>query len=136
MEVSVKEDHSAGRQHRIRVMIVDDHPIVRQGLRAIVDAQRDMEVVAETGQADEILPLYASTRPDVVVMDLRLDHGSGVDAIAALRSEFVTNRIVVLSNYSSEEHVFRAVAAGARSRKSRKKTFPAFIRPGATSSCK
>lgn len=112
----MKEDqvHATPRGQRIAVMIVEDHAIVRQGLRTVIGSHRDMEVVAETGDADQVIPLFANTRPDIVLMDLRLRVGSGLDAIRVLRSEFDASRIVVLSNYSGEEHVFRAIAAGAQ----------------------
>ena len=97
----------------IRVMIVETHAIVRQGLRTLIGSQRDMEIVAETGDGGEAIALYASSRPDVVLMDLRLRTGSGLDVIRELRSAFEDCRIVVLSTYSNEEHVYRAVAAGA-----------------------
>jgi DNA-binding NarL/FixJ family response regulator len=99
---------------KIGVMIVEDHAIVRQGLRTVIDAQPDMRVVGETGVADDAVSLFASSKPDVVVVDLRLRNGSGLDTIRALRSRYADSRIVVLSAYSSEEHVFRAVAAGAQ----------------------
>lgn len=99
---------------RITVMIVDDHEIVRQGLKAVIGAQRDMDIVAETGEVHEVVPLFAASRPDLVLMDLRLRNGSGLDAIRVLKASFVASRIVVLSNYGSEEHVFRAMAAGAQ----------------------
>lgn len=105
---------SPAEPRRITIMIVDDHEIVRQGLKAVIGAQRDMEIVAETGQAHEVVPLFAGSRPDLVLMDLRLRGGSGLDAIRALRATFAASRIVVLSNYGSEEHVFQAIAAGAQ----------------------
>jgi two-component system NarL family response regulator len=98
---------------RIRIMIVDDHAIVREGLRTVVESQRDMQVVAEAAGSEDVVALFAGTQPDVVIVDLRLRNGSGVEAIRALRSIYPGSRIVVLSNYSSEEHVFRAIAAGA-----------------------
>ena len=99
---------------RIGVMLVEDHAIVRQGLRTVIASQRDMQVVAETAGSDDVVGLFESSRPDVVVMDLRLRNGSGIDTIRTLRSKYVQSRIVVLSAYSSEEHVFRAIAAGAQ----------------------
>ena len=98
---------------RIRVMIVDDHAVVLEGLRTVVESQRDMQVVAEAAGSEDVVALFAGTQPDVVIVDLRLRNGSGVEAIRALRSIYPGSRIVVLSNYSSEEHVFRAIAAGA-----------------------
>ena len=99
---------------RIGVMLVDDHAIVRQGLRTVIDAQHDMQVVAETAGAEDVVALFERSHPDIVVMDLRLRNESGVEIIRALRSKIASSRVVVLSAYSSEEHVFRAVAAGAQ----------------------
>lgn len=99
---------------QIGVMVVEDHAIVRQGLRAVIGAQDDMSIVAETDDVHEAVPLFASAHPDVVLMDLRFRNGSGLEAIRALSAAFPHSRTVVLSNYSSEEHVFRAVAAGAQ----------------------
>jgi DNA-binding NarL/FixJ family response regulator len=97
----------------IRILIVEDHEVVRQGLKAIIGAQRDMTVVGETALGSEAVPLYQSTKPDLVLMDLRLRDGSGLEAIRALRALNPDCRVVVLSNYGSEEHVYRAIAAGA-----------------------
>jgi DNA-binding NarL/FixJ family response regulator len=97
----------------IRVMIVDDHAIVRQGLRMLIGDQGGMEIVAETGDAGDVPSLFASSRPDVVLLDLRLRDGSGEHAIRRLHADFPAPRVVVLSNYGGEEHVFRAIAAGA-----------------------
>ena len=112
----MKKDRSASTapRPRITIMIADDQEIVRQGLKVVIGAQRDMEIVAETGQATDVVPLFAGSRPDIVVMDLRLRNGSGLDAIRTLRTAFAASRIVVLSNYGSEEHVFQAITAGAQ----------------------
>src|SRR5919109_3818996 len=112
----MKEDiaQSGAPSKRIRVMVVDDHSVVRQGLRCLIDAERDMEVVAETGDVDQIVPLFAQCQPDVVLMDLRLRDASGVDAIRTLRAQCPGSRVLVFSYCDGEEHVFRAIEAGAR----------------------
>jgi len=104
----------SAKQNRIGIMVVDGQEVVRQGVKALVTAEQDMAIVAETGRADEIVPLYADSRPDLVIMDLRLRNGSGLDAIRQLRVRFPASRIVVLSNDCGEEHVFRAIEAGAK----------------------
>src|SRR5947207_3371875 len=106
--------HMSTKQNRIGIMVVDGQEVVRQGVKALVTAEQDMDIVAETGRADEIVPLYADSRPDLVIMDLRLRNGSGLDAIRQLRVRFPASRIVVLSNDCGEEHVFRAIEAGAK----------------------
>lgn len=97
----------------VRVLVVEDHHIVRHGLRAMLSTQSDLAVVAESADAADALRLYESSRADIVLMDLRLRDGSGIDAIRDLRREHPRCRIVVLTNYSDEEHVSNAVAAGA-----------------------
>lgn len=99
----------------IRLLIVDDHSIVRAGVRAVLGRHADIEVVGEGGEAAEVLPLFRTCRPHVVLLDLQLRNGgSGIDAIHALRRHDPDSRVVVLTNYSDEEHVFGAIAAGAQ----------------------
>jgi DNA-binding NarL/FixJ family response regulator len=98
---------------RTRVMLVDDHFVVRMGLAGSVDAERDLEVVAECGSGEQAVEIYPAARPDVVVMDGRLPGMSGVEATSALRAAFPGARVVILSNYDGEEDVYRAVQAGA-----------------------
>ncbi len=99
--------------HSIRVMVVDDHAVVREGLRMLLGSQGDMEIVAETGDGNEVGALFTRSHPDVVLIDLRLRAGCAVEAIRALHTQSPAGRVVVLSSYGGEEHVFRAIAAGA-----------------------
>ena len=83
---------------RIRILLVDDHFVARMGLHSIVDSNAGMEIVADAHNGDEAIELYRQHQPDITIMDLRMPGLSGFDAIAAIREEFPTARIVVLSN--------------------------------------
>lgn len=98
---------------RIRVLCVDDHRIVREGIALIIERQPDMEVVASAASGEEAIELFRRHRPDVTLMDLQLGGLSGVDAIRAIRQHAPTARIVVLTMYQGDEDIFRALQAGA-----------------------
>ena len=98
---------------RIRVMCVEDHRIVREGIALIINQEPDMEVVGSCASAEEAVSLYRACRPDVTLMDLRLGKMSGVEAIKAIRTEHPTARIVVLTMYEGDEDIYRAHQAGA-----------------------
>ena len=98
---------------KTRVLLVDDHFVVRMGLAGSLNAEQDLKVVAECGSGEQAVELYRTHQPDVVVMDWRLPGISGVEATAAIRAEFSHARIVMVSNYDGEEDVHRAVEAGA-----------------------
>ena len=98
---------------RIRVMCVEDHRIVREGIALIINQEADMEVVGSCASAEEAVSVYRSCRPDVTLMDLRLGKMSGVDAIKAIRKEHADARIVVLTMYEGDEDIYRAHEAGA-----------------------
>jgi two-component system NarL family response regulator len=102
------------RPERITLLIVDDHPIVRTGLAALLERQEDMAVVAEAGDGEEAVDLYRRLRPDLVLMDLRLPRVSGVEATARICAEFREARVLVLTTYDGDEDIFRALEAGAR----------------------
>lgn len=97
----------------IRVLIVDDHPMIRAGLAATISPEADMEVVGSASNGTEGVELYRQHRPDVALMDLKMPGMAGVDAIVAIRTEFPTARIVVLSTYQGDEDIYRALDAGA-----------------------
>lgn len=97
----------------IRVLTVDDHPLLRTGVADTINAQSDMTVVAEGTNGEEAISLYRQHRPDVTLMDLRLPKKNGVDAIVAIREEFPAARIVVLTTYSGDIQALRALKAGA-----------------------
>ncbi|MET7330108.1 response regulator transcription factor [Nonomuraea sp. NPDC005650] len=94
----------------LRVMIVDDHPVVREGLRGMLQAEPDIEVVGEAGSGDEAVAVVPRLRPDVILMDLRMPGGDGVSAIERLGPG---HRVVVLTTYEDEGEILRAVSAGA-----------------------
>ncbi|MEV4566182.1 response regulator transcription factor [Nonomuraea sp. NPDC049419] len=97
----------------VRVLIVDDHPIVRQGLCAVLAAQQGLTVVAECGTGEEAVELAAAVEPDVVLMDLRLPGMGGVEATRQIVAAGTAKAIVVLTTYDSDGDILRAVAAGA-----------------------
>ena len=98
---------------KIRVLVVDDHPVVRVGITTIIDTQPDMTVVAETGSGEEALALFKEHVPDLTVMDLRLERMSGVSCIRRIRREFPEARFVVLTTYRGDEDIHQALEAGA-----------------------
>ena len=98
----------------IRILVVDDHFMVRMGLSASLNVEPDIEVVAEAANGETALDLYELHRPSLVLMDLRLPGMSGADCTAALVRRFPDVRILILSTHSSEEEIYRAMQAGAR----------------------
>jgi DNA-binding NarL/FixJ family response regulator len=97
----------------IRVMVVDDHPVVRDGLRGMLAGQPDLELVGEAADGAEALALAARARPDVVLMDLRMPGLDGVGAITRLAAERPLVRVLVLTTYDTDADVVRAIEAGA-----------------------
>jgi DNA-binding NarL/FixJ family response regulator len=102
------------RQDPIRVLCVDDHPLLREGIAALVKSQRDMKLVAEAGSGREALLTFREHRPDVTLMDLRLPDMSGIDTMVAIRSEFPDARIIMLTTFEGDVEIRRALEAGAR----------------------
>jgi len=102
------------RTEEIRVLVVDDHPIVRLGLAAFINAQPKMKVIAQAGTGEEAVELFRHHQPDVVLMDLRLPGMSGVDAIRVIRSEYPQSRFVVMTTYEGDEDIYQALEAGAQ----------------------
>jgi DNA-binding NarL/FixJ family response regulator len=98
----------------IRVLIADDHAVVRLGLRALLEAQPDMEVVGEVADGNGAVEAYANLKPDVLLVDLRMPGMSGRDVIGTIRKASSDARIIVLTSFDGDEDVFRAVQAGAR----------------------
>ncbi|PKV93794.1 LuxR family two component transcriptional regulator [Amycolatopsis echigonensis] len=97
----------------ITIMLVDDHPVVREGLRGMLEAEDDLTVVGEAGSGDEAVALDRVKQPDVVLMDLRMPGLDGVGAIRAILKETPARRIVVLTTYETDADILRAVEAGA-----------------------
>ena len=98
----------------IRIMIVEDHHVVRQGLAALVGTVPDMKVVAQAPDGAQAVTMFREHRPDVTLMDLRLPQMTGVQAITAIRKEHPQARIIVLTTFDGDEDIYRALQAGAR----------------------
>jgi DNA-binding NarL/FixJ family response regulator len=98
---------------KLRVLLVDDHEVVRQGLKALLDAEDSIHVVGEAGTAAEAVRRVGYDNPEVVVMDVRLPDGSGVDACREIRSRWPDVRVLMLTSYADEEALVAAIMAGA-----------------------
>src|SRR6185436_8215088 len=96
----------------VRIMIVEDHFVVRAGLTAIINSQPDMVMVAEAGNGAQAVDLYEQHEPDVTLMDLRIPALNGIEAIAIIVKKFPRARIIVLSTYGGDEEIFKALQAG------------------------
>jgi DNA-binding NarL/FixJ family response regulator len=97
----------------IRILTVEDHPVFREGLRTIIGSQPDMALVAQAANATEAMKEFRQHRPDLTLMDLRLPGASGTDALSAIRTEFPTARIIVLTTSDGDAEIHRALRAGA-----------------------
>jgi DNA-binding NarL/FixJ family response regulator len=101
-------------QKRIRVFSVDDHPLLREGIAAIINNQPDMLVVAEASTGSEAIQMFRERQPDVTLMDLRLPDISGIDSLIAILTEFPEARVVMLTTFEGDVEIQRALEAGAR----------------------
>src|SRR5262245_11843970 len=97
----------------IRILTVDDHQLLREGIAAVLDRQPDMTLVGQAGNGREAIEAFRRERPDVTLMDLRMPDMSGIEAIAAIRSEFPNARIIVLTTYTGDVQAAAALKAGA-----------------------
>ncbi|WP_203884601.1 response regulator [Planotetraspora kaengkrachanensis] len=97
----------------LRLMIVDDHPVVREGLRGMLEADPGVTVVGEASSGDEAVVRAAELRPDVILMDLRMPNGDGVSATAGILAARPESRVIVLTTYETDQDIVRAVEAGA-----------------------
>ncbi|MGA9058813.1 MAG: response regulator transcription factor [Terriglobia bacterium] len=100
-------------EQRTRILVVDDHPLLRLGVAAIIDAQSDMRVIAQAGSGEEAVRLFRKHRPDITMMDLRLPGMSGLEALRAIRQEDPHAKCLVLTTYEGDEDIHQALAAGA-----------------------
>jgi DNA-binding NarL/FixJ family response regulator len=99
--------------NKIRVLLVDDHPLLREGVAAVIAGENDMEMIAEAVDGNEAIELFRKHRPDVTLMDLQMPGLGGVDTILAIRAEFPNARFVVLTTYQGDVQALRALKAGA-----------------------
>ena len=104
----------AGAPGIIRVMVVDDHPILRAGLVTLIEAQPDMKVVAQAGDGHEAVTIFLREPPDVGVLDLRMPGLGGIEVVAAIRAVLPRARLMILTSYASDEDIYQALRAGAR----------------------
>ena len=93
----------------IRVLVADDHPLLREGIAALIGAEPDMQLVGEASTGREALAQFKSKRPDVTLMDLQMPEMGGVEAMIAIRGEFPSARIIVLTTYTGDVQVLRAL---------------------------
>ena len=99
---------------RIRILIVDDHPLLREGVVSLVEKQVDMLIVAEASNGKEALQLFQQHLPDITLMDLRMPGADGIDVMTAILTEFPEAKIILLTTFSGDAHILRALKAGAR----------------------
>jgi DNA-binding NarL/FixJ family response regulator len=98
---------------KISVLAVDDHPLLREGIAAVIEGEEDIELAAEAASGQEAIHLFRVHRPDVTLMDLQMPDMNGIDTMTAIRSEFPTARFIVLTTYQGDVQALRALKAGA-----------------------
>ena len=101
------------RSEKIRIMVTDDHPLMREGINAVIQGAEDIIVVADADNGQQALEMFRIHRPDVTLMDLQMPIMNGIDAIKAIRREFPASRFIVLTTYQGDVQALRALKAGA-----------------------
>src|SRR4249920_2470221 len=99
---------------QIRILAVDDHALVREGIAVLVGTQPDMSLVAEASNGREAIQQFRTHRPDVTLMDLQMPEMNGLDALIAIRAEFPDAKVIMLTTYEGDVHILRALKAGAQ----------------------
>ena len=99
---------------QIRMLVVDDHPVVRQGIAVLVGTQADMTLIAEASNGREAIQQFRAHRPDITIMDLQMPEMNGLDALIAIRGEFPDAKIIVLTTYAGDVQILRALKSGAQ----------------------
>jgi two-component system NarL family response regulator len=98
---------------KIRIMLVDDHPVIRTGLALILNNEPDMTVVAQAGSGDEAITLYWQHRPDITLMDLKMNGVNGVQTVTKIRSQSPIAKLIILTSYDRDEDIYQSIRAGA-----------------------
>jgi DNA-binding NarL/FixJ family response regulator len=111
---SSKEELVAGVPDIIRILTVDDHPLLREGIAALVNTEADMKIVAEASSGEQAIELFRKYRPDVTLMDIQMPGLNGVDTIREIQHEFANARFIILTTYAGDVQMIRALRAGAR----------------------
>ena len=104
---------TASPERPIRILVVDDHPLLREGIAAVLQIEPDMELIGQATSGKDALEQVRALRPDVTLMDLQMPGAGGLEAIALIRREFPADRILVLTTYGGDAHAYRALKAGA-----------------------
>jgi DNA-binding NarL/FixJ family response regulator len=99
---------------KIRLLVADDHPVVREGLRSLVNQQDDMKVVAEAATGREAIEQFLQYKPDIALIDLRMAEMSGIEAIVAIREQTPSAQTILISTYSGDEDVYQSLRASAK----------------------
>jgi DNA-binding NarL/FixJ family response regulator len=107
-------DHPSGAARPIRVLCVDDHPLIRKGIASILDFESDMQLAGEAENGQQAVVLFRELRPDVVLMDIRMPELDGIAATQMIRQEFPDARIIALTSYDGDQDIYRALDAGVR----------------------
>jgi two-component system NarL family response regulator len=110
----VKRKSTSVCSKRIRIIIADDHPVVREGVTALIKSQKDMQVVHEAANGREAIQQFFRYHPDVLLLDLRMPHMDGIEVIEAILERAPQAKIIVFSTYSGDEDIYRALQAGAK----------------------